>query len=333
MYFPEMSAACEDHIEIGDVLYNFTFTLTDLDTAARAVTDYVTLRLETIAESQPQPLALMVSGGVDSLHMAACAAKAGIEVVAYTVAWPGSQQAMDELAVAKAACDKLGIVHVAVRPTDSELSQLLADMALKLQTSEPWEVLAGACLYAVAQKVPADVAIVSAAGADTLMRGGKAFAPSHSVEDTLGRWEAQVKGDIRRGFTRQHFIPDFHERILGPRAGRYFKVWQTCQAIDLASRLHPKVVRGGDWKDDKLVLRRAAALLGVAESDTSKSPMQVSSGLVEAIEKLVREELAHQFKGRTYSDPNTEDVGILIARLYLDKAWARAAAWPARHEL
>ena len=335
MDFSDVSYAPEDYIEVGDVLDSFDFSLDDLDDAAHAVTDYTTARLKAIAQINEQPLVLMVSGGVDSLHMLACAHAAGIEVVAYTFAWPGSSEAKQELAVAKALCDKFGIVHVTVRPTSSEVSTIMAQVTQRLQTSEPWEVLAGSVLYSIARRAPRDAAIVTAAGADTLMRGGKPSRHSYFNDDTLGRWELQVKADIRRGFTRERYIPDFYTRLIGSRAKRHYKVWQTRQAVELAGHLHPRVIRGEDWKQDKLVLRHAARQLGVDENYTAaaKSPMQVSSGGFAAIEKLVRSDLAQQYEGRTYTDPKTEDLEIVLSRLYLDRLWARAAAWPAQHEI
>ena len=335
MDFSDVSYAPEDYIEVGDVLDSFDFSLDDLDDAAHAVTDYTTARLKAIAQINEQPLVLMVSGGVDSLHMLACAHDAGIEAVAYTFAWPGSSEAKQELAVAKALCDKFGIVHVTVRPTSSEVSTIMAQVTQRLQTSEPWEVLAGSVLYSIARRAPRDAAIVTAAGADTLMRGGKPSRHSYFNDDTLGRWELQVKADIRRGFTRERYIPDFYTRLIGSRAKRHYKVWQTRQAVELAGHLHPRVIRGEDWKQDKLVLRHAARQLGVDENYTAaaKSPMQVSSGGFAAIEKLVRSDLAQQYEGRTYTDPKTEDLEIVLSRLYLDRLWARAAAWPAQHEI
>ena len=335
MDFSDVSYAPEDYIEVGDVLDSFDFSIDDLDSAARAVTDYTTARLKAIAQINPQPLALMVSGGVDSLHMLACAHAAGIDVAAYTVAWPGSDEATQELDAAKAMCDKFGIVHVSVRPTYSELSAIMAQVTQRLQTSEPWEVLAGSVLYAIARLTPPDAAIVTAAGADTLMRGGKPFSSAHYNADTLGRWEMQVKADIRRGFTRERYIPDFYTRLIGTRANQHYKIWQTRQAVDLVGHLHPHVIRGEDWKQDKLVLRHAARQMGLDEkyTDVAKSPMQVSSGGFAAIEQLVRSELSQQYKGRTYTDPKAEDLEVVLSRLYLDRLWARAAAWPAQHEI
>lgn len=335
MDFSDVSYAPEDYIEVGDVLDSFDFSLDDLGDAANAVTDYTTARLKAIAQVNPQPLALMVSGGVDSLHMLACAHAADIDVVAYTFAWPDSDEAERELAAAKETCDKFGIVHGEVRPTPSDMTAIMAQVTQRLQTSEPWEVLAGSVLYAIARVAPRDSAIVTAAGADTLMRGGKQFSASHFNDDTLGRWETQVKADIRRGFTRERYIPDFYTRLIGSRAKRHYKVWQTRQAVDLAGHLHPRVIRGEDWKQDKQVLRHAARQLGVDEKYTAvaKSPMQVSSGGFAAIEQLMRSELSQQYKGRTYTDPKTEDLEIVLSRLYLDRLWARAAAWPAQHEI
>ena len=235
MYFSGISTAGEDHIEVGDVLPEFDFSLTDPTEASYAVTDYAIARLSAIAQNYPSPIALMVSGGVDSLHMLACAVKAEVDAVAYTFSWPGSAQAESEVATARSVSKDLGVTHVAVRPTDRDMTALLTDTALKVQTSEPWEVLSAAVISAIADKVPSDTALISAMGADTLMLGGQEFAPSRSDSDTLGRWEAQVKSDIRRGFTYHRFIPDFYTRVLGSRAGNFFKLWQTHQAVDLIS--------------------------------------------------------------------------------------------------
>lgn len=96
--------------------------------------------------------------------------------------------------------------------------------------------------------------------------------------------------------------------------------WQTHEAVDLAQRIHPRVVRGNDLSVDKGLFRKIAVDWGVDESlvHASKSPLQVSSGGLDSVVRLARESLAHDFEGRTYSSPIDEPLEFVVARLWLE---------------
>lgn len=301
----------------------FTGNVKDVEKAAQLAASYVEERLNTIAKTYPHPLVFMLSGGIDSLLTLTIGAKLGLVSQAVTFHWRGSEESTKETKIAKEAAQILGIEHIIVSPDESELRSHLQTTSKRLDTTEPWEVLAGMILHAVAQqadKLSPQAALISSAGADSLFLGGKRFTPTGNEQEDLSRWAAQVMDGVKSTFRYGRFIPDFYDRVLG-NADRHFKIWQTEKAVHLASTLHPRVVKGQDWAGDKLLLRQAALQLGMPKNllNRQKSPMQVSSGGIKALEDLARWELAREFKGRTYSDPQTEDVSFTLARLYLEK--------------
>lgn len=317
-----MTTPSEEYID-NYTLPNFTCPYAYLNDAAHLINLYVEKRLKNIASTTNTPLALMVSGGIDSLHTAAVAARAGVKVEAFTFAWKNDQEGMDELNAAKEVCEQLEIPHHAVAPDEQKMQGLIRSTASLLDTAEPWEIIAGMILHAVAgevNRVLPGAPIVSASGADSLFLGGKEFTPRDTDEETVRAWEEAVVAELRKSFIRGRFIPDFYERILGSDAN-YFKVWQTHEAIECVAKLHPYAIRGGKWDQDKVVIRYALEKFGIGAhiAQRSKSPMQVSSGGLQALEDCARRSLAEQFEGRTYSDPLTEDRRFTVARLFLNQ--------------
>lgn len=301
----------------------FTGNVKDIDKAAQLATSYVEERLKAIAKTYPHPLVFMLSGGIDSLLTLTIGAKLGIVSQTITFHWHGSEESTEETTIAKEAAHILGIDHIVVSPSENELRSLLQATSKRLGTTEPWEVLAGMILYAVAQqadKLSPQAALISSAGADSLFLGGKQFTPTGDEQKDVQRWAAQVMDNVESTFRYGRFIPDFYERILN-NADRHFKIWQTEKAVHLTSTIHPRAVKGQEWAGDKLLLRQAALQLGMPKTllNRQKSPMQVSSGGIKALEDLARWELSREFKGRTYSDPQTEDISFTLARLYLEK--------------
>lgn len=65
----------------------------------------------------------------------------------------------------------------------------------------------------------------------------------------------------------------------------YILLWQCKEAVEIAQKLHPHLIRRKDWLEDKLVLRKAAIELGIPPylALTPKVPMQESSGALSAI--------------------------------------------------
>lgn len=317
-----MTAPSEEYID-NYTLPAFTCPYAYLNDAAHLINLYVEKRLKNIAATTNTPLALMVSGGIDSLHTAAVAAHAGVKVEAFTFAWENDQEGMDELNAAKEVCEQLEIPHHTVAPDEQRMQGLIRSTVSLLDTTEPWEILAGVILHAVAgevNRVLPGAPIVSASGADSLFLGGKEFTPRDTDEETVRAWEEAVVAELKKSFVRGRFIPDFYERILGSDAN-YFKVWQTHEAIECVAKLHPYAIRGGQWDQDKVVIRYALEKFGIGAhiARRSKNPMQVSSGGLQALEDCARGSLAEQFEGRTYSDPLTEDRRFTVARLFLNQ--------------
>lgn len=306
---------------------DFIFDIEDLDVASEDVLKYVEMRLMAIAETVNRPLVIMLSGGVDSLLTLAVAARLEIDVQAFTFHWKGSDESDAEVATAKRAARTLGVNLHVVAPTQDEYLALVKSVIVRLETTEPWEVLAGLILLGVAEaadrELP-DSIFISSAGADGLFLGGKPFCPRGDEDLNLRSWTREVRSTLTSNFRRGRFIPDFYERILGDES-RHYKIWQTEQAVSLASRMHPVVVKGKQRDKDKLLLRHAAVKAGVPAMlvNRKKSPMQVSSGGLKAIEDLARRDLAHEFEGRTYSDPLTEEMPLTVARLFLENLEGR----------
>lgn len=317
-----LSAQPEEYVEnFSQGIPPFKFDVHDQGVATELLVGYLEKRLRTIANNSNLPLSLMLSGGVDSVLTLAAAAKAGLEVKAFTFHWASAQESMEEVLVAKNVCSIFGVEHHLLEPSDSEFRVKVLEIVRCLESSEPWEVVAGIVLSTVCDAVDSvcpGSPLISSAGADSLFMGGKHFEPSSDERSTLRQWENSVTDSIRRNFRRERFIPDFYLRIIGDE-GRHFKVWQTESAVRLAGRIHPKLVRGESWDGDKECLREAAISIGIPSGlvKRAKSPMQISSGGVKAFEDLARSDLSRAYSGFTYSDPMRDDASLIIARLYL----------------
>lgn len=314
----------EDYVsDLDSGIPEFSFEIDRLDDAADQVSIYVETRLKEISTVSERPLAMMLSGGIDSILSVAISASSGIRMKAFTWHWAGSEQSTAELSVARAVCEHFGVEHQTISPDLHQIQGLILEVIEKLETTEPWEIGAGLVLHAIAEEVDRSMLgapIVSSAGADTLLLGGKDLQYLEKEKQSLYKWQEMVSESIRSKFTKGRFIPDFYQRILSPGQA-HFKVWQTKAAVQLASRLHPSVIKGPSWDKDKIVLREAAVNAGVPRGlvDNPKSPMQASSGFFRALEDLARSELAEEFKDRTYSDPLVEDLSLIVGRLYLDR--------------
>lgn len=326
----------EEYVEDFDTtLPPATFDVVDMAEATAMVNAYVARRLRGLAEmSANGRMDIMVSGGIDSLHTLAVAAREGFDIHAYTVYWQGHDEAESELQVATELAQALGIPHTPIALEGATLDSLIADVVTRLDTAEPWEIVAGMVLRAVANNAREDSLIVSAAGADALFLGGNAFHPGDSEEGTLNAWGEAIDALVSAKFKRGRFIPDFYLRILGD-GGRHTKVWQTGEAVALARRIHPTLVRGENWNKDKLVVRQAAAGLGVPVTNTqrAKSPMQYSSGGIAALVDYARRTLTQEFSGRTYSNPMDEALELVVARLILGREVSKARPGTSETEL
>lgn len=296
-----------------------SYDITDAAEGVELVLDYLRQRLTTVFSTWEQRPVLMLSGGIDSLLIAGVAAELRDDVLALTFQQPGSAQSTAEGEVAATLAGRLGMEHGFVQPDEAAFRHIVRDTVVRLDNSDPWEVLAGAILVALdrgAQARGAFGPLLSGAGADALFLGGEDFDPGQV--DVVGEWDRRMRSKVNRNFIRERFIPDFYERLLDD-ADRHIQVWQTHEATDLALRLHPTVTRGAAIDQDKALFREAARSLGIPAELLSlqKNPMQVSGGGIDSIVGLARVDLAAAHGGRTYSDPRTEPLEFTVARLWL----------------
>lgn len=297
----------------------FSYDITNSNTAITEINEYVYHRLSTIYNHHNQELSLMLSGGVDSIHTLAVAAYHNIPITAYTYHYPNSHTSLKEVENASKITKHFNINHKIIEISDDNVD--IDSIVKKLDSTEPWDVLAGLLLSVIQQEVNKnnpDSPIVSAAGADVLFQGGKKFTPRMTMRESLQEWEKQVSDDIIKTFTYQRFIPDFYHRILQDN-NKHYKIWQANKAVELTSTIHPCLIRGKDFNQDKKILKDACRALNVPDECLMiiKDPMQHSSGSFELLTNLARKQLKTKYSNNTYSDPLQEDLSILIARYYL----------------
>lgn len=315
------AVGCEYVADERDLSVPGVYDVTDEDIGVALILEYLRERLRAVFDAWQRPPILMLSGGIDSILIAAVAASLREDAVAFTFQQANLADSVEESDIAARVAEELGLEHRVVDPVLPDFRRLVLDVLKQLDTSEPWEVLAGTVLLAIdraARDRGLEGPIISGGGADALFLGGEQLISGGDEAAVLGEWDQRIRSKVRRNFIRERFIPDFYERLIGD-ANRHIQVWQTHAATDLALSLHPKVVRGGDLGRDKGILRRAARQLGLPEQVVSlkKNPMQVSAGGVDSIVAIARQELLEAYGEQTYSSPGTEPLEFVVARMWL----------------
>lgn len=309
-----------DYVTDERTLTPSPFTIDTFDEAQQKVEEYLHNRLEAVINTSEGTPAIMLSGGIDSILLAGTISNICPEALAFTFKQK-QPEAEQEAQRAKKVSEYFGLRHEIYTPNNEDMLDLLKDTATRLDTAEPWEVLAG-LVWRVADKITAELGytgkLISGAGADGLFLGGKEI--DTTAEDVVYVWDETMRETLKTQFTRKRFIPDFYERLMDDPT-RYVLAWQTHEAVDLAQQLHPRVVRGAELDVDKWLFRKIALGWGVPEECVfaSKSPLQVSSGGLDAVVGLARKELAKEFEGRTYSSPLNEPLAFVVARLFLGR--------------
>lgn len=296
-----------------------TFDIGNYDEAAALVDDYLTRRVYDVLDKWHDRPVLMLSGGIDSILLATYVAEIAPDAIAATYAHPEDSQAQRELSVARAVADTLGLEHFTVSyGGGAKFAALLRRVRAALDTTEPWEVLAGVVLKAVDESVGSpEGAIFSGAGADALFMGGQEV---DFGGDPVAAWDSAMRANITSEFTRHRFIPDFYGRLIDNHE-RHVLVWQTHEAVDLAQRIDPRLIRGARLDGDKELFRLLARDRGldVGLVSAEKNPIQMSSGGVAAVVSGARSVLSREYGEETYPDPRTESLAFTVSRLHLQK--------------
>lgn len=280
--------------------------------ARTIIEDYLARRLTAIHDKYPGPFTLMLGGGIDSLLVADTCRALDIPATAITVAQPDSAEAR----TAQAIAERCGLDWKTVFPVN------IHDSARKvvslLETADVWEIGAGLIVREVFTHTLRGP-VVSATGADVLFLGGRGEVPAES-------WRQEILESIGRHFTAERNIPDFYARLIGEENEyRVIKLWQTTAACAIGLACTKEIVRGPEGAD-KNIFRDIARSRGWKEEFWSapKTPMQISSGIVDALIAGARTELALDPAHRMYTDPNDETLEFTVARLYLEgiKKWS-----------
>lgn len=280
----------------------------DIDTPAAAAAAVLPL-LEQWGEAHlrnsPRS-ALMLSGGVDSLLLAATYAE--FNPLCVTVAIPGTPDAVG----AAAATAHLGLEHHLIDARG--VVSLWHEVSDALGADELWEVTAGiplVAVYRLLDELGVSGPVLEGGRADAIFLGG-------------GSPECDVRAEqLRRaGGTFEFQIPDFYERLLGEAgAERHLQPFSTKAMWSVAGRVTKSAlfVRRDGVTYDKAGLREAAVRLGVPEhlAWTAKDPLQRSSGLMELLADEARAWMWGRPLATAYSDPRAEPADQALARLWL----------------
>ncbi|GAB2712352.1 asparagine synthase-related protein [Nocardia thraciensis] len=297
-------------------------TLTDPDLAARLIAAETRSRIAAVLDEFGGTPAVLLSGGVDSIYIAAVAVALGARPVAVTIVTDGQSDESNAAAAAAA----LGLRHDVIRLRPGEVVELARDVVHRLGTSELWEVTAGIPLLAARRsfdEIPDLGAVFSGSGADAILAGGRRL--THAPDSAAARDELDrvIRAESAANFRYDRLVPHFHPALLGHYAKRMIHVFQTVRWWQLSERFSPTVLFGAHLGRpvDKLALRIACRdqLPRPVEhlAWAAKAPIQRSSGLMGVLANAARTHAANLPGARTYTDPMTEDADAVATRLYL----------------
>ncbi|MEU6041280.1 asparagine synthase-related protein [Actinomadura sp. NPDC047616] len=297
-------------------------TLTDPRAAAKLIADETRSRVQAVLERFPGTPSILLSGGVDSIYVAAMAADLGVRARAITIV-TGDGADRPHAAAAAAA---LGLPHDIIELTADEVVQLARDVMGRIGTSELWEVTAGIPLLAARRsldRIANPGPILTGSGADAIFGGGR--KPTHPLDSDEARAEIDrlIREESAANFRYDRLVPDFYPALLDRYADRLIHVFQTVRWWRLAARFAPRALFGDHDGSpvDKLALRIACdALLPSGAKHlawTAKSPIQRASGLMGALATAARAYAAGLPGATTYTNPKTEDPEAVATRLYL----------------
>src|SRR5699024_8904871 len=194
--------------------------------------DLLNSRVMAVLEQDKRRPVVLLSGGIDSVLLAAVVARHAPNALAVTVEFDHHGQNTTEnnpdTLVASAVCHHLGLEHRIAFLSHYGTKKWAGEAARRLGTGDLWEVLAGTVLLAAndtAHLHGAGGPLFTGAGADALFNGGRADDVSQH------KWHEKVAHSVAREFTYARNIPDFYERLLD-EPERHIKTWQTKAAVE-----------------------------------------------------------------------------------------------------
>jgi asparagine synthase (glutamine-hydrolysing) len=296
--------------------------LTDPFEAARLVQRETLDRLSAIFRAQSGTPVVLLSGGVDSILVAAAAVQLGVRPHAITVV---SDTATDG-ANATAAASALGLAHDVISLTDDTVAGLARESVTRLGLPELWEVSYAVPLLATTQvldRLDSVGPILMGSGADAIFAGGRQLRNPVGSPEAVVEMDAAIRKESAGNFVYDRLIPDFYPRVMGEYADRITLVFQTARFWELAETFAPPAMYGvrDDVTVDKLCVRIACeGLLPESVQQIAwakKSAIQRSAGIMDALAGAARKKAAALPGAQTYTDPMTEEWEAVATRLFL----------------
>lgn len=293
----------------------------DAREARARVRSYLERRLAAIMNAKPGRPILMLSGGIDSVTLAAALRDVGANPLCVTVT--ATSHASTDRTRAAAVAAQLNLEHRSIDLADAEIESLVRSCIERIKTDELWEIGAAVPIRAVFDALSSETGpVLSGAGADVLFAGGLVLdAPPYTY---AGRTELRdrIWASLKAAFCYERLVPDFFHLLLQDEVARFFEVYQTVEAWKLTADFAPEILYAqtntGELVD-KQCIRDLAIELGVDPKHVwaRKDPLQFSSGIVAAFTHGARRLLATDGVSSTYGNPEKEQAELTAARLWL----------------
>ncbi|MGW4533415.1 asparagine synthase-related protein [Nocardia sp. NPDC004340] len=279
-------------------------------------------RLRAVLDAATADPVVLLSGGVDSILVAAAAVAAGARPHAITIVSEGGTDREN----AEAAARALGLTHEVVEIDEPAVVDLAAHAIDRLGVPELWEVTYAVPLLAALpalDRLGAVGPILTGSGADAIVAGGKQLRHPIGSPEAVEELDRTIRKESANNFVHARLVPDFYPRIMGEYADRFVHVFQTVRMWEVAETFAPTALFGEHDGEpaDKLCLRLACeALLPDAARGLAwakKSAIQRSAGIMGALATAARRRAAAMPGATAYGDPMTEPYESVATRLFL----------------
>ncbi|MEV6069258.1 asparagine synthase-related protein [Nocardia sp. NPDC052001] len=296
--------------------------LTDPDAAASLISGETLSRVGAVLEAHPGNPVVMLSGGVDSIFVAAAAVKLGAKPHAITVLTEGGT----DRANAIEAAEVLGLTHDVVELDEQAVVNLARESVIRLGVPELWEVSYAIPLLAtlpILGQIGNVGPILTGSGADAILAGGRVLDYRIGTPEATAELDRLIRKETANNFVYDRLVPDFYPRVMGEYADKFIHVFQTARFWEISETFAPPALFGyhGDKMVDKLCLRIACeALLPEAAQSIAwakKSAIQRSAGIMDTLATATRRFAASLPGARAYSDPMAEPFEAVATRLFL----------------
>ncbi|MFE3753088.1 asparagine synthase-related protein [Nocardia tengchongensis] len=296
--------------------------VTDPAVAAAVIGREVQDRIEAVLRASDADPVVLLSGGVDSILVAAAAVAAGARPHAITIVSEGGTDKDNAVAAARA----LGLTHEMIELDEPAIVDLARRAIDLLGVPELWEVTYAVPLLAALpalDRIDAVGPILTGSGADAIVAGGKQLRHPIDSPEAVEELDRIIRKESAGNFVYDRLVPDFYPRIMGTYADRFVHVFQTVRLWEVAETFAPTVLFGDhDGRPaDKMCLRLACEAL-LLEPDrelawAKKSAIQRSAGIMGALATAARRRAATMPGATVYGDPMTEPFESVATRLFL----------------